>query len=88
MIYIQSLFVVGKYIKYIELKTFFVKQQILVLRMYIDQLLSQFFHLCERCRRIVNKCSAFAGRLYLTAKYTFGLILQLVLFEKSFHMIS
>ena len=36
-----------KYIQYIELKSFLVDKQVLVLAVYVNQLLSENFHLCQ-----------------------------------------
>ena len=75
-------------IKYIQLKSFFIKQQILMLRMYIYQLFAQLFHLCQRSRSIVDECPALTGRLHFTTQNALFIIFQLIFFEKRAHTIS
>ena len=54
-------------IHHIELEVFLLQQEILVLRMYIDELFPQFPHLGQRYRCVIDKGTAFPCCRQLTA---------------------
>ena len=75
-------------VEHIQLKTFLIKQKILMLRMHIDQLFAQFLHLCQRSGRVINECTAFAGCLHFASQDTFFVVVfQFVLFKKRTHAV-
>ena len=76
-----------KYIQYIQLEPLFVQQQILMLRMDIHQLLAQFFHLRQRCRRVVNESTALSRGIQLTTQDALSVILQFLLVKERAHAI-
>ena len=89
MVLLQRIIIMSQNIENIQLKTFFIEQEVLMLRMYIDQLFAQFLHLCQRSRRIINECTAFAGRLHFAPQDTFLVVVfQFVLFKKRAHTVS
>ena len=76
-----------KNVEHIQLKPFLIEQQVLMLRMYINQLFAQLFYLHQRCGSIINKCSAFTGCLHFTAQDALLIIFQLVLLKERAHTI-
>lgn len=64
------------------------EQQVLVLRVHINQHLAQFFHLCQRSGSIVDKSTALARSIYLAPQDALVLIFQVVGLEKWLHAIS
>ena len=87
---ISKLFIVlRQYIKDIQLKPFFIEQQILVLAMYIYQSFAQHFHLCKGSRCIVDESTAFSiGRQFPANDTLFRFIFNVVLLKECFHVVS
>ena len=58
----------GNDINDVQLKIFFLQQQVLVLAMYVDELLSQF-PCCSQCNRcVIDESAALAVGLQLSSK--------------------
>lgn len=74
-------------IEHIQLETLFVEQQVLMLRVYINQHLAQFFHQSKLGGRVIDKSAALARNIQLAAQDALIVILQLVVIEERLHAI-
>ena len=76
-------------IHHIQLKVFFLQKKILMLRMNIHELLSQFSHTGKRHRGIIDEGTALAGCSQLSSDdRIIGIIVDVVIIEEFLHTIS
>ena len=59
-----------------------------MLRVHVNQLFAQFFHLHQRSGRIIDKCTTFTRSVNFTTKDTFILIFQFIFFKERPHAIT
>ena len=84
----QCLLVLCQDVQNVQLETFLVQQQVLVLAVHVNQFFAQHFHLCQRSRRIVDKSTAFSVGRHFTAKDTFvRLEFDVILLKERFHAV-
>ena len=76
-------------IHHIQLEVFFLQKKILMLRMDIHELLSQFSHTGERHRGVIDEGTALAGCSQLSSDdCIIGIIVDVVIIEEFLHTIS
>ena len=79
-----ELCIIGNNVNYIQLKIFFLKQQILVLTVNIDQLFAQVTHGVQGYGGVVYKRSALAIVVYFASDNAVGgIVINAGLLEKS-----
>ena len=84
----QCLLVLCQDVQNVQLESFLVQQQVLVLAVHVNQFFAQHFHLCQRSRRIVDKSTAFSVGRHFTAKDTFvRLEFDVILLKERFHAV-
>ena len=84
----QCLLVLCQNVQNVQLETFLVQQQILVLAVHVNQFFAQHFHLCQRSRRIVDESTALPVGRHFTAKDTFVRFeFDVILLKERFHAV-
>ena len=68
-----------------KLKPFLVQQQVLMLRVHVNQLFTKLLHLYQRGRRIVDKRTALARSVDFAAKDTLIFVFQFVFLKERLH---
>ena len=82
------LFIVGNNIDHAELEVFLLQQEVLVLRMNIDELFAQFSHLAQGDGRVVDEGTAFSGSCQFAADDgVFCIIINIVSIEEILHSV-
>ena len=75
-------------IQHAQLETFLVQEQVLMLRVHVNQLFAKLLHLYQRGRRIVDKRTALARSIDFTAKDTLIFVFQFVFLKERLHTIT
>ena len=84
----QCLLVLCQDVQNVQLESFLVQQQVLVLAVHVNQFFAQHFHLCQRSRRIVDKSTAFSVGRHFTTEDTFvRLEFDVILLKERFHAV-
>ena len=84
----QCLLVLCQDVQNVQLETFLVQQQVLVLAVHVNQFFAQHFHLCQRSRRIVDESTAFSVSRHFTTKDTFVRFeFDVILLKERFHAV-
>ena len=82
------LFIVGNNVDHAELEVFLLQQEVLVLRMNIDELFAQFSHLAQGDGRVVDEGTALSGSCQFAADDgVFCIIINIVSIEEILHSV-
>ena len=82
------LFVVGDNIDHAELEVFFLQQEVLMLRMNVDELFAQFSHLAQRNGRVVDEGTTLSGSSQFAADNgVFCVIINIICIEEILHSV-
>ena len=82
------LFVVGDNIDHAELEVFFLQQEVLMLRMNVDELFAQFSHLAQGDGRVVDEGTALSCSCQFAADDgVFCIIINIVSIEEILHSV-
>ena len=85
----QLLTVVGDDVSHTELEVLFVEQQVLVLRVYIDEPVAEFLQHRELHGGVVDEGAALAGGRQFTPDDTFlCIVVDVVFLEESLHAVA